>query len=103
MAGKAKETEEEVRWEKPVYLTDSFCLPISYGTITRQVCRDVTVHYDEEEARDIARDHLTRFMKNLVEEGAEVTGRQVEVRWGIRNAFPKEPSRLSVPAFRKRR
>lgn len=89
MAGKAKETEEEVRWEKPVYLTDSFCLPISYGTITRQVCRDVTVHYDEEEARDIARDHLTRFMKNLVEEGAEVTGRQVEVQVGNTQCISK--------------
>lgn len=84
-----KEKEETVRWEKPVYLTDSFCLPFSYGKITYRPYKYVTVQYSEEDARIAAREHLTRFLQNLVEEGAEVTDQKVEVQVKEENCISK--------------
>lgn len=81
-AGRTGKMEETIRWEKPVYLTDSFCLPFSYGTITRRSYKYVTVPCGEENARAKAQEHLTQFLHNLVEEGAEVTDHQVEVQIG---------------------
>ena len=40
----------------------------------------MTVSYDEEKAKTVAKEHLTRFLSNLVEEGAEVTDHQVRVQ-----------------------
>lgn len=79
LAGKEKEQQDTVRWERPVYLTDSFCLPVSYGKITQREYETVTRQYTEEEARLIAGENLTGFLENLVEEGAQVTGRNVTV------------------------
>ena len=62
-----------------MYLTDSFCLPVSYGKITQREYETVTRQYTEEEARLIAGENLTGFLENLVEEGAQVTGRNVTV------------------------
>ncbi len=80
LAGQPGEMQETIRWEKPVRLTKSFCLPVSYGKIIRQTYRKVTVSYDEEKAKTVAKEHLTRFLSNLVEEGAEVTDHQVRVQ-----------------------
>lgn len=79
-AGNTEKMEETVRWEQPVYLTESFCLPFSYGTITRRSYKYVTISYSEEEARTKAQEHLTQFLQNLVEEGAEVTDHRIDVQ-----------------------
>lgn len=70
---------EVYRTENPVYLTSSFCLPISYGK-TRIVPYKVrTETYTKEQAEQTADAHLQHFMENLVEQGIQICSKKITV------------------------
>lgn len=75
-----KETAEIYRCITPVYLTSSFCLPISYGTITVVPYRKQTAVYKKEEAEEIARIHLQTFLEHLVKSGAEICSKEIRTQ-----------------------
>lgn len=54
--------------EQPLFLTDSFPLPLSFGTITIRPYHLVTKNYTSEEAQTLANEHLQKFMEQLTEE-----------------------------------
>lgn len=70
---------EIYRTETPVYLTSSFCLPLSYGTIRVVPYKKRTATYQKEEAFSIAREHMQVFLANLVKSGARVFDKNIQV------------------------
>lgn len=80
LAPEAKKNQETLRQEFPVYLTSSFCLPFSYGTITRRTYRIVDQTYEEEEALAVAQERLRQFLEQLVEEDVRILDRNVDTK-----------------------
>lgn len=78
---KGKETKAEVyQRETPVYLTPSFCLPVSYGTIRVHPYRVVEETDTEQEAEEKAHQRIQRFLKRLVEEKIQVMDQQIQIK-----------------------
>lgn len=78
--GKRKTKSAEIYCtETPVYLTSSFCLPISYGTVRVVPYRKKDIVYQKEEALSLAQEHLQVFMENLVKDGAQICDKNIRV------------------------
>ena len=66
--------------EYPLYLNENFSLPLSVGKVEFQKYRQITEIYTPAEARTQAELCLRAYMKNLLEEGKEITDNRVAIR-----------------------
>lgn len=62
-----------------LHLTDTLYLPIAVGTICYEPYREVTVALSEKEIDEMSRNHLTKYLRRLVEEGKTVVNPQVRL------------------------
>lgn len=62
----------------PVHLTENFVLPLSLGKMEQKIYRVETREYSEEEARDLARQHLEQYCEKLEEQDIKVLETNVE-------------------------
>lgn len=98
-----KQDADLYRTETPVYLTPSFCLPISYGTIRVRPYKTLQKTYTEKEAKALAQEHLRVFMGDLVKNGADVQKQNIMITVGPQKCVAKghisviEPTGKSVP------
>lgn len=70
---------EIIKNQVPVYLTDSFCLPVSYGWIELKPYEIKTCKYSEQKIRELSERNLQYFMKELVNEGCQIVGKNITV------------------------
>lgn len=70
---------EITRNQVPVYLTDSFCLPLAYGWVELKPYEIKNCTYTEQEIRERSALNLQYFMKELVNEGCYIVGKNIEV------------------------
>lgn len=65
--------------EKVLHLTDSFYLPIRYGTITNREYYEVKKKYSKDEAAALAQDKLQRYLEKLTANNVLITENKVKI------------------------
>lgn len=80
---------EIYRTEHPVFLTPSFCLPLSYGSIRVVPYETKTKIRTPKEARELAAAHLQVYLENLVKQGAIIKEQKVQVQIGKEKCITK--------------
>ena len=78
---------EQTMNEKQVRLSDSFYMPVYYGT---KVCREyhfVRDTYTREEAEQILSENFQKYCRNLAQKGVEITENSVKIHVGQNEAL----------------
>lgn len=70
---------EIIKNQVPVYLTDSFCLPIAYGWVEVKPYEIQVLKYSEQKIKELSAQNLQYFMKELVNEGCYIVGKNIKV------------------------
>ncbi|MGI6010395.1 MAG: sporulation protein YqfD [Ruminococcus sp.] len=70
---------DQITSTSPVYLTENFLLPFSYGTTETRPYEVLEKKYTEEEALEKANGHLYTFLKNLTQKGVEIYRKDVKI------------------------
>ncbi len=68
--------------EYPLKLTENFYLPLSFGLITCEEYEPYTENYTTEEARLLAEENLSGFLRNLMEKGVQIVENNVKIEVG---------------------
>lgn len=75
---KNKENHADIyRTLHPVYLTSSFCLPVSYGSIHVVPYTVEKQYYTKKEAEAIAQKHFQVFLENLASQKIQIQNHQI--------------------------
>lgn len=77
------ESADVYRTLHPVYLTSSFCLPISYGSIRVIPYTIEKQNYTEKEAEVLAQKHLQVFLENLASQKIQI--QKYQIRTSVTN------------------
>lgn len=75
-------SKNAVSWEEQhqVFLTESFALPIYYGSVYGRAYTETEELYTEEEARREAERRLSEYTEGLEKQGIQVSERRVEIK-----------------------
>lgn len=72
-------SHEIIKNQIPVYLTNSFCLPLSYGWVELKPYEIKVCQYSEQKIRELSAQKLRDFMKKLVKEGCYIVGKNIKI------------------------
>lgn len=79
MNDKISENWEKVTEENPLYLTESFCLPISFGKISLREYEIEEQNYTEKEILVIAQQELEQYEEKLIQKGVQISANNVKI------------------------
>jgi len=85
--------------ENVLHITESFYLPIRYGTITTREYYEVTKSYSEDEAIRIAQAKLQRYLDKLAQANVLITENNVKITIENGNCIAKGRILVEEPAW----
>ena len=74
-----KEGWKQMVEENKIYLTSSFCLPVSWGIISQKQYTMVRKEYSETEVRELAWRELQRYEEKLIQKGVQISANNVKI------------------------
>lgn len=85
--------------ENTTHITDSFYLPLQYGTVTIREYIEQTIKYSEDEAFDLAKSRLNRYFNLLGENGVYITRNNVTIEVKNNTCISKGTIIVEEPAW----